>query len=88
VLAGRAGLAGLAVVGQALGRQASAESTDHPALAALDLRPWQFTTVSMLRTLATGAVGAAGVLVTANVLAAIPALSAARSRPGRVLRTE
>jgi hypothetical protein len=31
---------------------------------------------------------AAGVLVTANVLAAIPALSAARSRPGRVLRTE
>ena len=31
---------------------------------------------------------AAGVLVTANVLAAIPALSAARARPGRVLRTE
>jgi putative ABC transport system permease protein len=31
---------------------------------------------------------AAGVLITANVLAAIPALSAARSRPGRVLRTE
>jgi hypothetical protein len=34
------------------------------------------------------AVIAAGVLVTANVLAAIPAVSAARSRPGRVLRTE
>jgi hypothetical protein len=31
---------------------------------------------------------AAGVLVTANALAAIPALSAARSRPGRLLRTE
>jgi hypothetical protein len=30
----------------------------------------------------------AGVLVTANVLAAIPALSAARARPGRLLRTE
>jgi len=34
------------------------------------------------------AVIAAGVLVTANVLAAIPAVSAARSRPGRALRTE
>ena len=34
------------------------------------------------------AVIAAGVLVTANVLAAIPAVSAARSRPGRVLRAE
>jgi predicted lysophospholipase L1 biosynthesis ABC-type transport system permease subunit len=31
---------------------------------------------------------AAGALVTANILAAIPALSAARARPGRVLRTE
>jgi ABC-type antimicrobial peptide transport system permease subunit len=31
---------------------------------------------------------AAGVLVTANVLAAIPALGAARSRPRRVLRAE
>jgi putative ABC transport system permease protein len=31
---------------------------------------------------------AAGVLVTANVLAAIPALGAARTRPGRVLRAE
>jgi len=31
---------------------------------------------------------AAGVLVTANVLAAIPALGAARARPGRVLRAE
>jgi hypothetical protein len=31
---------------------------------------------------------AAGVLVTANVLAAIPAVSAARARPGRLLRTE
>jgi hypothetical protein len=31
---------------------------------------------------------AIGVLVTANVLAAIPALSATRARPGRVLRAE
>ncbi len=31
---------------------------------------------------------AAGVLVTANVLAAIPALGAARTRPGRMLRAE
>ena len=37
VLAALAGLAAIAVVGQALARQAAAESTDHPALAALGL---------------------------------------------------
>ena len=38
--------------------------------------------------LAAVAAVAAGVLVTANVLAAVPALGAARIRPGRVLRAE
>src|SRR5262249_40375953 len=68
VLAALAGLAGLAVIGQALGRQAAAESTDHPVLAALGLSPWQFATVSMLRTLATGVAGAAGARAAATRL--------------------
>jgi hypothetical protein len=60
VLAALAGLAAIAVVGQALARQASAEGTDHPALAALGLRPRQLAVVSMLRTLAVAVAGAAG----------------------------
>ncbi len=78
VLAGLAGLAGVAVVGQALGRQTAAESTDHPALAALGLSPWQFATVSMLRTLAAGVAGAIGAIAIATLLSPLAPAGAAR----------
>ena len=68
MLAALAALAAIAVVGQALARQAAAEDTDHPALAALGLNPRQFAAVSMLRTLAVAAVGAAGAIVLATLL--------------------
>jgi hypothetical protein len=78
VLAALAGLAAIAVVGQALARQAAAEDTDHPALAALGLSPRQFATVSMLRTLAVAAVGAAGAIVLATLLSPLAPAGEAR----------
>lgn len=68
VLAALAGLVGLAVVGQALARQAAAESTDHPALATLGLSPRQFAAQSMLRVLAAAVAGAGGAIVVATLL--------------------
>jgi len=41
VLAGLAALAALAVIGQAIARQAATERADHPALSAVGLRPGQ-----------------------------------------------
>jgi hypothetical protein len=58
VLAGLAALAGLAVIGQALARQAAAEDSDDPVLTALGLRPGQLATASLARSLAAGAGGA------------------------------
>jgi ABC-type lipoprotein release transport system permease subunit len=58
VLAGLAALAGLAVTGQALARQAAAEDSDDPMLAALGLRPAQLVAASLARSLAAGVAGA------------------------------
>jgi ABC-type lipoprotein release transport system permease subunit len=58
VLAGLAALAGLAVTGQALARQAAAEDSDDPVLAALGLRPAQLVAASLARSLAAGVAGA------------------------------
>jgi hypothetical protein len=78
VLAGLAGLAGLAVTGQALARQAAAESADHPALAALGLSPRQLVAVSMLRTLAVAVAGAAGGIAVATLLSPLAPAGEAR----------
>jgi hypothetical protein len=78
VLAALAGLAGLAVAGQALARQTAAESADHPALAALGVSPWQLIAVSMLRTLAAAVAGAAGGILVATLLSPLAPAGEAR----------
>jgi FtsX-like permease family len=78
VLAALAGLAAIAVVGQALARQAAAESTDHRALAALGLSPRQLAALSMLRTLAVAVAGAAGAMVVAALLSSLAPVGEAR----------
>src|SRR5207247_11081639 len=78
VLAALAALAAVAVVGQALARQASAESTDHPALVAVGLSPRQLTAVSMLRTLAVAVAGAAGAMAVAALLSPLAPVGEAR----------
>ncbi len=60
VLAGLAALAALAVIGQAVARQAATERADQPALSALGLQPSQFALLDLLRALLIGAAGAAG----------------------------
>jgi ABC-type lipoprotein release transport system permease subunit len=68
VLAGLAALAALAVIGQAMARQAATEQADHHALSALGVRPRDFVLLGLLRALLIGAAGAAGaVLVTVLV---------------------
>jgi ABC-type lipoprotein release transport system permease subunit len=68
VLAVLAALAALAVIGQAIARQAATERADHPALSALGVQPRGFVLVAMMRALLIGVAGAAGaVLVTVLV---------------------
>jgi hypothetical protein len=62
-----AGLAALAVVGQAIARQGVTERADHPVLLALGVQPRQFVLVALGRALAIGTAGAAGA-----VLATVP----------------
>src|SRR6266566_4792411 len=78
VLAALAGLAAVAVVGQALARQASAESADHPVLAALGLSPRQLAARIMLRTLVVAVAGAAGAMGLATLLSPLAPLGEAR----------
>jgi ABC-type lipoprotein release transport system permease subunit len=78
VLAALAALAAVAVVGPALARQASAESTDHPVLAALGLSPRQFAGRIMLRTLVVAVAGAAGGIAVATLLSPLAPLGEAR----------
>jgi hypothetical protein len=78
VLAALAALAAVAVVGQALARQASAESTDHPVLAALGLSSRQLAARIMLRTLVVAVAGAAGGIAVATLLSPLAPLGEAR----------
>ncbi len=78
VLAALAALVAIAVVGQALARQASAESTDHPALAALGLSPRQLAALSMLRSLTVAVAGAAGGMALATLLSPLAPVGEAR----------
>jgi hypothetical protein len=82
VLAGLAALAGLAVAGQALARQAAAEDTDDPVLAALGVRPAQLAGARLARSLVVGAVGAvAGAFLAVALSAVHPGRGGPAGRP-------
>jgi hypothetical protein len=78
VLAALAGLAGLAVVGQALGRQSAVESEEYPTLAALGLPRRRLVALGTARNLLVALVGAAGAVVVAFVLSPLTPLGEAR----------
>jgi hypothetical protein len=78
VLAGLAALAGLAVIGQAIARQAAAERADYPALSALGMRRREFVLLELLRALCIGAVGAAGGVTAAALLSPLTPVGEAR----------
>jgi predicted lysophospholipase L1 biosynthesis ABC-type transport system permease subunit len=78
VLAALAALAAVAVVGQALARQADAESADHPVLSTLGLSPRLLAVRIMLRTLIVAVAGAAGGIAVATLLSPLAPLGEAR----------
>ena len=67
-LAVLAAIAAIIASGQALARQAAAESADSPTLAALGLRSRQFLALNLLRTLAVATGGAVGGVAIATLL--------------------
>jgi hypothetical protein len=77
-LAALAALVGLAVVGQALGRQSIIESEDHPTLAALGVSRRQLVALGSARNLLVGLVGAVGAVGIAAALSPIAPLGEAR----------
>jgi ABC-type lipoprotein release transport system permease subunit len=87
VLAGLAAVAALAVIGQAIGRQAATERADHPALSAIGLRPRELMAVALLRALLTGVAGAAGAVLVAVLASPLTPAGEARiavPSPGRM----
>jgi len=62
VLAVLAGLAALAVIGQALGRQSAVESEEYPTLSALGVVPREFALLGMMRNVVVALAGAAGAI--------------------------
>jgi hypothetical protein len=78
VLAALAGLVGLAVVGQALGRQSIVESEDYPTMAALGVDRRQLVALGTVRNLVVGLTGAAGAVAIAVALSPIAPLGEAR----------
>jgi ABC-type lipoprotein release transport system permease subunit len=87
VLTGLVALAALAVIGQAMARQTAAERADHPALSALGVRPREFVRLALLRTLLTGAAGAAGAVLIAVLASPLTPVGEARlavPSPGRM----
>jgi len=78
VLAVLAGLAGLAVIGQALGRQSVVEGEDYPTLVALGLPQRQLVVLGTVRNLAVALVGAAGAVVVAFALSPLTPVGEAR----------
>jgi hypothetical protein len=87
VLAALATIAAMAVIGQAIVRQAASERADHHPLAVLGLRPRQFVLVDLLRALLIGAAGAAGAVGVTVLLSPLTPAGEARlavPSPGRV----
>jgi ABC-type lipoprotein release transport system permease subunit len=78
VLAGLAALAALAVIAQAMARQAATERADHPALSALGVRPRQLTAAALARALLIGVVGAAGAVLLAVLVSPLTPVGEAR----------
>ncbi len=78
VLAALAALVGLAVVGQALGRQSVVESEEYPTLVALGLPRRQLVVVGMARNLLLALVGAAGAVIVAFALSPLTPVGEAR----------
>jgi putative ABC transport system permease protein len=78
LLAALAALVGLVVIGQALGRQSIAESTDFPTMVALGVERRQLVLLGTARNLVVGLVGAFGAVVVATVLSPIAPLGEAR----------
>ena len=86
VLAGLAALAALAVIGQAIARQAAIERADHPALSALGVQPRQFILLALARAVLIGAAGAAGAVLLAVLMSPLTPVGEARlavESPGR-----
>jgi MacB-like periplasmic core domain/FtsX-like permease family len=87
VLASLAALAALAVIGQAIARQAATERADHPALSAIGLRPRELVLVTLARAALIGAAGAAGAIAVAVLASPLTPVGEARiavSSPGRM----
>jgi hypothetical protein len=78
ILAALAALVGLAVIGQALGRQSIIESEDYPTLAALGVDRQQLVALGTVRNLLVGLAGAAGAVAVAVALSPIAPLGEAR----------
>jgi hypothetical protein len=78
ILAALAGLAGLAVVGQALGRQSVVESEEYPKLVALGLPRRQLIVLGTARNLVVALVGAAGAIGVAYALSPLAPVGEAR----------
>ena len=78
VLAVLAALVGLAVVGQALGRQSVVESEEYPTLVALGLPRRQLVVLGTVRNLLVALVGAAGAVIVAFALSPLTPVGEAR----------
>ena len=78
LLAPLAALVGLAVIGQALGRQSIAESEDFPTMVALGIERRQLILLGTARNLVVGLAGATGAVVIATMLSPIAPLGEAR----------
>jgi ABC-type lipoprotein release transport system permease subunit len=78
VLAVLAALAGLAVIGQALGRQSVVESEAYPSLVALGLPRRQLVVLGMARNLMLALVGTAGAVIVAFALSPLTPVGEAR----------
>ena len=78
VLAALAGLVGLAVIGQALGRQSVVESEAYPSLVALGLPRRHLVVLGTARNLMVALVGAAGAVIVAYALSPLTPVGEAR----------
>lgn len=78
LLALLAALVGLAVIGQVLARQTSAESQEYPTMVALGIERRQLVLLASLRNLMVGLAGAVGGVAVATLLSPIAPLGEAR----------
>ena len=78
VLAVLAALVGLALIGQALGRQSVVESEEYPSLVALGLPRRQLVVLSTARNLLVALIGAAGAVIIAFALSPLTPVGEAR----------